>query len=84
LRRKGVGLKERILHEVKSILWTSLYFVVWFGVLMLIKVLLLAEYQIKVYDVSAAIIGALVVAKGLAGTGKSTLGIVDPVASGIP
>lgn len=55
--------KVRIVEELKSILLTSLYFLCWFGSLMLIKVLLLSEYQIDVTSYAIVIIGALVVAK---------------------
>jgi hypothetical protein len=60
-----MSTKDKIIKEVKSIFWTSLYFLVWFGSLMLIKVLLLEEYHIQFYNVSALIIGALVVAKSV-------------------
>ena len=56
-------MKEKILKELKLIFWTSLYFILWFGALMLLKVLLLQEHKIEVYETSMAIVGALVVAK---------------------
>jgi hypothetical protein len=60
-----MSTKDKIIKEAKSIFWTSLYFLAWFGSLMLIKVLLLEEYHIQFYNVSALIIGALVVAKSV-------------------
>ena len=60
-----MSTKDKIVKEAKSIFWTSLYFLAWFGSLMLIKVLLLEEYHIQFYNVSALIIGALVVAKSV-------------------
>ena len=60
-----MSAKDKIIKEVKSIFWTSLYFLVWFGSLMLIKVLLLEKYKIRFYEVSAVIIGALIVAKSV-------------------
>jgi len=54
---------KKILTELKLIFWTALYFLIWFGALMLIKVLLLNEYKLGAYDASMALVGALVVAK---------------------
>lgn len=42
---------------------TTLYFALWFGVLMLLKRLLLAQYEIEFRGLSLALFGALVVAK---------------------
>jgi len=56
-------IKEKVLKELKSIFWTSLYFFCWFGALMVIKVLLLREYQIEFIGLSIVVVGALVVAK---------------------
>jgi hypothetical protein len=55
--------KEKLKHELKSVGIATLYFLIWFGFLMLIKVLLLEEYHIKFSGLSLVIIGALVVAK---------------------
>ena len=56
-------MKEKVLKELKSIFWTSLYFFCWFGALMVIKILLLREYQIEFVGLSIVVVGALVVAK---------------------
>jgi hypothetical protein len=56
-------MKEKGIHEIKSIFWTSLYFFSWFGGLMVIKVLLLREYHIEFVGFSMVVVGALVVAK---------------------
>lgn len=56
-------MKERIIREFITIFWTSLYFFSWFGGLMVIKVLLLREYQIEFVGLTIVIVGALVVAK---------------------
>ena len=69
-----MSFKEKLIHELKAILSTSAYFIVWFGILMLIKVLLLKEYRIEVYEISTALIGALVVAKVLLVLEKVPLG----------
>ncbi|MCK5701251.1 MAG: hypothetical protein KAI29_08865 [Cyclobacteriaceae bacterium] len=55
--------KEKLKNEIKALGIAALYFLFWFGILMLIKVLLLEEYHIKFYGISMAIVGALVVAK---------------------
>ena len=56
-------MKERTVKEFRSIFWTSIYFFTWFGGLMILKVLLLEEYRIEFYGLTAVVIGALVVAK---------------------
>jgi hypothetical protein len=58
-----MNIKTKIVAEVKSIFWTSLYFLIWFGALMLIKQLLLKEFKIEFHGLVMVIIGALVVAK---------------------
>lgn len=50
-------------HELKEIAWVTLYFFFCFGVLLTLKKLLLAEYQVEVSTVSTAAISALIVAK---------------------
>lgn len=57
--------KDKVLKEVKAILLVTLYFLSWFGTLMLIKVLLLEEYKIEFYGASIVIIGSLVAAKAV-------------------
>jgi hypothetical protein len=56
-------MKEKVIQEIKSIFWTSLYFFIWFGGLMVIKVLLLREYQIEFVGLTMVIVSSLVVAK---------------------
>lgn len=56
-------MKKKILDELKSVFMTTLYFFLWFGALMIIKILLLREYQIEFYGFSMVLIGALVLAK---------------------
>ena len=55
--------KEKLKNELISVGIATIYFMIWFGTLMLIKVLLLKDYNIEFTGVSMAIIGALVVAK---------------------
>ena len=60
-----MSAKQKIIKELKSIFWTSLYFFIWFGGLMLIKVLLLREYHIEFYGFTIVLISALVMAKSV-------------------
>lgn len=55
--------KEKLKNELKSVGIATLYFLIWFGFLMLIKVLLLKDYNIEFTSVSMVIVGAVVVAK---------------------
>jgi len=61
--RSEMSMRARAKHELKAVAVTAVYFAVWFGALLLIKALLLAEYDIAVYGVSAALVGALLLAK---------------------
>jgi hypothetical protein len=58
-----MGFPKRAREELKSVGATTLFFAAWFGVLMLLKWLVLAEYDIEFRNVSFALIGALIVAK---------------------
>jgi hypothetical protein len=58
-----MSFREKLRHEVKSILLTTLYFAICFGTLVLIKRLILADYQIQFRGLSLALIGALIMAK---------------------
>lgn len=52
-----------IVHEVRSILLVTLYFAACFGVVIVLKQLLLAEYGIEFSGLSMALVAALVTAK---------------------
>jgi hypothetical protein len=54
---------QKILEEIKRIGIVSLYFALCFGVMLLCKRLILADYAIEFRGVSFALVGALVVAK---------------------
>ena len=60
-----MSAREKIVNELKAVFWTSLYFLCWFGGLMLIKQLLLHEYKIEFYGASIVILGAMVSAKAV-------------------
>jgi hypothetical protein len=55
--------KERILAEIRTVILTTLYFFCWFGGLMVIKVLLLREYNIEFSGFTIVLVSALVIAK---------------------
>jgi hypothetical protein len=50
-------------HEIKEVGLVTLYFLFCFGIVLTLKKLFLADYQIRFYPLSAAVIGALVAAK---------------------
>ena len=54
---------EKLKEEVRSVLLVTLYFAIWLGVLIIIKKLILAEYDIEFNGLTAALVGALVLAK---------------------
>jgi hypothetical protein len=54
---------QRLKHEIVAVVWLTLYFGCWLGVFVLIKYLVLAEYQVPFSDISIALFGALVLAK---------------------
>ena len=55
--------KVKLKNELKAVGIAALYFLFLFGILMLIKVLLLQEYHVKFSGISMVIVGSLVVAK---------------------
>jgi len=56
-------LVGQLKHELRQIGLVTLYFFFCFGVVLTLKKLLLAEYQIEFYAMSATVVGALVAAK---------------------
>lgn len=56
-------LLSRAKHEIKHLGLVTLYFFVCFGLVLTLKKLFLAAYEIDFYALSVAVIGALVVAK---------------------
>jgi hypothetical protein len=54
---------QKLMHEVREVAVTTLYFAVWIGVLMALKVLILAEYQIEFKGLSLVLLGAMILAK---------------------
>jgi hypothetical protein len=58
-----MNFQQKLRKEIIEVLVTTLYFVLWFGVLMSLKTLYLSEYHIEVRGFSLALVGALIVAK---------------------
>lgn len=54
---------EKVKEELRSVGLYTLFFGAWFSTLLLLKDLILAEYDIGISGVSAAFVGALILAK---------------------
>ena len=60
-----MSIGAKLLKELKSLSLTALYFLAWFGALMVLKVLMLHEYKLEFYGATMVIVGALVAAKSV-------------------
>jgi len=58
-----MSLKQKLIGELEEIALAFVYFAICFLVLVLMKKLLLAEYEVSFYGLSAALVGALIVSK---------------------
>jgi hypothetical protein len=58
-----MSIQEKLKHELKAIVMVTLFFATWLGILMVLKILLLEDYQIRVGGFSIVLIGALILAK---------------------
>lgn len=58
-----MSLAQKLQHEIEAVALTTLYFAVWLAALTFIKHLILEEYRIEFHGFTAALIGALVLAK---------------------
>jgi hypothetical protein len=56
-------LRQKVMDEIRAVALATLYFGTWIGVLMVLKVLALAEYRIEFHAWSLVLVGALVLAK---------------------
>ena len=65
---------EKLKKEIRSVLLLTLYFAAWLGVLIIIKKLILAEYDIEFKGLTVALVGALVLAKVVLILGHVSLG----------
>lgn len=69
-----MSFKEKFKEEVRQVGIVTLYFLICFGMILLLKKLFLAEYNIEFFGLSAAIIGSLVVAKVVVILDHTTIG----------
>jgi hypothetical protein len=58
-----MSLMHRLGKELRVVAATTLYFAIWFGILVLLKRLYLADYEVKFRGLSLALISALLVGK---------------------
>ena len=58
-----MSMREMLAHELRALLLVGLYFTLWLGALVVLKKLILDEYQIGFAGMSAAVMGALVLSK---------------------
>ncbi|NIP31984.1 MAG: hypothetical protein GTO02_21270 [Candidatus Dadabacteria bacterium] len=57
---------KKLIDEIKKLALLTAYFIVWIGVLVILKKLLLAEYNIRFEGWSMVLIGALILSKTVA------------------
>jgi len=58
-----MGLKQNLIHELEALGLAALYFGCWLGALIVLKQLVLVEYQIQFYGLSKVLIGTLILSK---------------------
>ena len=58
-----MSIAQKLKHEFAAVAWLTFYFGCWLGALVLLKYLVLEEYQIAFSGFSVALVGALVLAK---------------------
>jgi hypothetical protein len=62
-RQRVMSIAQKLKHEFAAVAWLTFYFGCWLGALVLLKYLVLAEYQVAFHGLSVALVGALVLAK---------------------
>ena len=55
-----MSIAQKLKHEFAAVAWLTFYFGCWLGALVLLKYLVLAEYQVAFHGLSVALVGALV------------------------
>lgn len=58
-----MSVQKKLMHEIKAVGVAAIYFCCWLAALIVIKELVLAEYEIKFSGLSKALIGAVVLSK---------------------
>lgn len=69
-----MSLARTVKHELKEVGLVTVYFPVCFGIVLVLKKLFLAEYEVEFYALSAVVIGALVAAKVVVILDKTRVG----------
>ena len=59
----SLSLADKARNELKAVGLATLFFGTWFSVMVFLKGLVLAEYQIEFHGLSVALVGALIIAK---------------------
>jgi hypothetical protein len=57
------SFRQKLTEEIKSVAIATVYFAIWFGILMFLKTMILGEYKVEFSNISMALIGALILAK---------------------
>jgi hypothetical protein len=58
-----MSTREKLRHELKALVMITLYFAAWFGLVIFLKKLLLAQYDIQFNGMALAFLGAVLLAK---------------------
>jgi hypothetical protein len=58
-----MSASAKLKEEIRSVGLYTLFFGAWFSMFMLMKDLVLSEYEIRFFDMSAVLVGALILAK---------------------
>ena len=58
-----MSFQQKLKHEIKALTLAGLFFGCWIGALLLLKQMILADYQIAFHSLSLALVGALVLSK---------------------
>src|SRR5579872_2340018 len=59
----AMSAHEKLRHELKAMAYITLYFAICFGLVMFLKKLLLAQYDIQFNGMALALLGAVLLAK---------------------
>jgi hypothetical protein len=58
-----MSIQEKLIHELRAVVLVTLFFAMWLGALMILKLFILEDYHIRLGGFSMVLIGALVLAK---------------------
>jgi hypothetical protein len=69
-----MSVMQTVKRELKEVGLVTVYFLVCFGIMLLLKKLVLAEYEVEFYALSGVVVGALVAAKVVVILDKTRVG----------